>query len=382
MVGKRVLVRAVFVATVLMAASVSALAGDPGIPIPFESPAAQISDQQRGFMLIYNIYTSSPASPTTQNTRFSITNTFDSFGVAVHLFFVDGVTCSISDRYICLSQNQTSTFLASDQDPGTTGYLVAVATGETGFPIPFDFLIGDAFVKFQNGFFGNLAAEAVPANLVVGAFSDAEGTLGALAIAGFPRVLAVDNINSRADGNETLLIVNGTGGNFTTSTTQVGNLFGILYDDAEQSHSWARSGGCQLFIQLNNDFPRTTPRFDVVIPAGQTGWMKFWSTSTNDNRIVGGNASDGRTLLGAVFQRNPQAGSASGAFQGARNLHKLRVLSENTGPVGPAGLTGSSGTGSFRAGVSSISQQLFPPVTVYIFPVFPANCGFVGQRDQ
>jgi hypothetical protein len=318
-------VRAVFVTTLLMAASLSALAGDPGTPIPFQSQAPQISDQQRGFMLIYNIYTSSPASPATQNTRFSITNTFDSFGIAVHLFFVDGVTCSISDRYICLSQNQTSTFLASDQDPGTTGYLVALATDESGFPVPFDFLIGDAFVKFQNGFFGNLAAEAIPSSLVFGVDTDDQDTLAFLVIAGFPRVLAVDNINSRADGNETLLVVNGTGGLFTTATFQIGNLFGILYDDAEQSHSWARSGGCQLIVQLSNDFPRTTPRFDVVIPAGQTGWMKFWSTSTTNN-IPYGTSADGRTLLGAVFQRNSQAGSASGAFQGARNLHKLEFF--------------------------------------------------------
>ena len=372
---KRLFTRGVLTLTFILSSAAATLAADPGIPFPAPFGTSQISDQIRGFMLIYNFYASSPASPATTNTRFTITNTHDQLGIAVHLFFIDGVTCSISDRYICLSQNQTSTFLASEQDPGTQGYLVAVATREDGSPIPFDFLIGDAYVKLQTGHFGNLAAEAIPSWNVAYPLLSNDGTLFLLGIGGLPRVLAVDNIGSRLDGNDTLLVVNGVGGNYTIAPFAIGSLFGILYDDAEQPHSWNRTGSCQLVLPLNNDFPRTSPRFDVVIPAGQTGWMKFWSTSTTNNTPYGTSA-DGRALLGAVFQRNSQSGTASGAFQGARNLHKLNLVSVYNFEL-QNGQTATSGFN--RAFTAAAAQQQTIQLTTFVIPVFPANCGFVFE---
>jgi hypothetical protein len=356
------------------------LAADPGLPIPFFSTTPQISDQGRGFMLIYNIYTSSAATPTSQNTRFTMTNTHDVRGISVHLFFVDGATCSISDRYVCLSQNQTLSFLASEQDPGTTGYLVAVSTDGEGFPQPYDYLVGDAYVKFSTGYFGNLGAEAVPSHNALGTGVDPGQTLFLIALTNMPRVLAVDSIGSRADGNDTLVVINGAGGNFTVAPLTIGNLFGILYDDAEQAHSWNGAGLCQIVVQLSDSNPRTTPRFDRVIPAGQTGWMKFWSTTTSDNRPFFGTATDPRALLGAVFQKNSQVGTASGAFQGARNLHKLTLVSISpfTNGIGGQGVQGEEQGGTSRFGNSIASpEQQGIPITPYIFPIFPPNCGFV-----
>lgn len=365
--------RAVFAVGVVISAVTGALAADPGAAIPFTSATPQLSDQGRGFMLIYNIYTSSPATAATQNTRFTMTNTSDVSGTAVHLFFVDGATCSISDRYVCLSENQTISFLASEQDPGTTGYLLAVATYEDGFPRPFDYLIGDAYVKFQSGYFGNLGAEAQVAHNASPLISG-DGALALLVLTNMPRVLAVDNIGSRADGNDTLLVVNGVGGNFTTAPVTVGGLFGILYDDAEQPHSWSSSGGCQLVVPLTDNFPKTTPRFDRVIPAGQSGWMKFWSTSTINNSPWGSTA-DPRALLGAVFQKNSQVGSASGAFQEARNLHKLTLVSIAREENG----IGQGLTSGFRNAVAAPDQ--ITPVTTFIFPIFPASCGYGNEMD-
>ncbi len=367
------LTRALSILGLLVVITSTAAAGDPGIPIPdFFDARNRVSDQARGFMLIYNIYTSSTANPGAQNTRFNITNTNDQDPIAVHLYFVEGVSCSISDRYVCLTANQTMSFLASEQDPLVTGYLVAVASGFNGFPIPFDFLVGDEFVKFDSGFFGNLGAEAIPASSAVTVAESGDGSLALLAIAGLPRVLAVDSIGSRGDGNETLLVVNGVGGVFSTSAFTIGALFGILYNDQEEPHSWTRAAGCQLLVQLNDSFPRTTPRFDVVIPSGQTGWMKFWSTTTINNTPFG-TATDGRALLGAVFQRNPNSASAAGAFQEARNLHKLNLVS-NVPEIDFDQIA--RGTNQFRTR-SNVSQVLPQQVTVFIFPVFPSACGFI-----
>jgi hypothetical protein len=86
----------------------------PGTLFP---ATAELSDQKPGSVLVYNLYSSSIAAPNQQNTRISITNTNPGLSIAVHLFFVDGATCSIADSLVCLTPNQTASFLASDIDP-------------------------------------------------------------------------------------------------------------------------------------------------------------------------------------------------------------------------------------------------------------------------
>src|SRR5204863_3910432 len=125
---------------VTASASLVATCQAPG-PGPFYPASSEVTDQKPGSVLVYPIYTSSVGA-NSQNSRISITNTHPNLRAWVHLFFVSD-TCSVSDAFICLTPNQTSTFLASDLDPGTTGYLVAVATdGVTGCPIDFNYLIG------------------------------------------------------------------------------------------------------------------------------------------------------------------------------------------------------------------------------------------------
>ena len=121
----------------LVVMSSFALAADPGLPYPATSEA---SDQKAGSVLFYNVYTSGATSGNTQNTRINITNTNSAVGgnAFVHLYFV-AEGCSIADSYICLTPNQTASFLASDVDPGITGYIVAVAVdGVFGCPIGFN----------------------------------------------------------------------------------------------------------------------------------------------------------------------------------------------------------------------------------------------------
>ena len=123
----------------LLVMSAAAFAADPGLPVPATS---EVSDQKAGSLLFYNAYTSSATNAATANTRINITNTNANTSIAVHLFFVDGTTCSVADSFICLTQNQTASFLTSDVDPGINGYIVAVATFGDGAPAEFNFLIG------------------------------------------------------------------------------------------------------------------------------------------------------------------------------------------------------------------------------------------------
>lgn len=299
-------------------ASLVATCQSPG-PGPFYPARSEVTDQKAGSVLVYPIYTSAVAS-TTQDSRISITNTHPNLNAFAHLFFVSD-SCSVSDAYLCLTPNQTSTFLASDLDPGTTGYLVAVATnGVNGCPINFNYLIGDEYVKFQTGHAANLAAESISA--IAGspfwATCNSNSVSAVLAFDGIsynrlPYVVAVDNIGSRADGNDTVVVLDRIGGDLRTGPTGLGSVFGVFYNDAEASLSFTlNSSSCQYRFTVNNTTPRITPRFDQFVPAGRSGWIKLYQR-------------DGNAVLGSVINFNPNSAASAGAFNHGHNLHHLTL---------------------------------------------------------
>ncbi|MDX2041335.1 MAG: lamin tail domain-containing protein [Acidobacteriota bacterium] len=303
----------------------------PGLAIP---AASESSDQKAGSVLVFPIYSSIGTSQTRENTRFNLTNIEPTRRIAVHLFFVQDDSASVADAYVCLTPNQTTSFLAADLDPDVAGYLIAIAVDErTGCPINFNFLIGDEFVKLNSGHAANLAAIAFSALTGAAPACDnvsvtAEVRFDGVSYNAAPRVLAVDSIASAVDGNSTLLVVDRIGGNLGTGVSTVGQLFGILYDDAEHAYSFERSTTRRQFraILSSNDFPRTVPRFTTVIPAGRTGWMKFWR-------------DDDGGIVGAAINFNPNTLASSSAFNQGHNLHHLTLTTNSIFivPVFPPG---------------------------------------------
>ncbi len=291
----------------------NAFAADPGIPFPVDGA---VNDQKAGSILIYNVYISSPTSPASENTRISITNVSDSRAASVHLFFIDGATCSPADSIVCLTPRQTSVFRASDFDPGTMGYIVAVAIDGNGCPAIHNALIGDEYVKFASGHAANLQAESVAAKSVpVCNDTDTTATLNFNGVQydQLPQTLALDNIASRVDNNDTLLILNRVSGNLGIGADALGAVTGLLYNDQENAYSFSFSSSqCQVKFSINNTTPRTAPRFTTVVPSGRSGWMKFFNYS-------------GAPLLGAVINLNPGAGASPTAFNYGHNLHKLKL---------------------------------------------------------
>jgi len=286
----------------------------PGIPLA-DHPSLTGSDQRPGSILIFPFYISDPAGAATNNTRISITNTDPVRPAYLHMFFVDGSQCSVADNFICLTPNQTASFLISDVDPGVAGYLIAVAVDSEGCPTKFNHLIGDEYVKLSSGHAGNLGAEAIAA--FYSPKCSTEESTTTIHFDGYEygllgRVLAADNIPSPADGNSTLLVINRIGGDMTTEADTIGALFGILYDDAENAFSFTVAiSSCQLRAPLSQNTPRTTPRFPDIVPAGHTGWMKFWINTTSDEAA----------LVGATINANSNAGG----YRGGHNLHKLTL---------------------------------------------------------
>ncbi len=279
----------------------------------------QSNDQLPGSVLIYNLYTSNAVTPNTHNTQISVTNVEPLRSISIHMFFVDGSSCNVADRFTCLTPNQTATFYATDMDPGVTGYIFLVATDlQTGCPFNFNFLIGEALIKFADGHAANLAAEGVAALAGGLPACDSLSLTATLTFDGFSyarlgAVLAASSIPSAAEGNRSLLVINRLGGNLQTGPGTVGNLFGLLYDDGEAPHSFGiASNSCQFRAILSNALPRTSPQFEVVIPAGHVGWLKLWREPEG-------------ALSGALINQKSFVDISGAAFDQGHNLHKLRL---------------------------------------------------------
>lgn len=279
-------------------------------------PTSAVSVQKPGSILIYNLYTSSSFDPDSANTRINITNTTDYGNVTVHLFFIDGNTCQVSDSYLCLTTNQTTSFLVSDMDPGVTGYLVAIAVdGLTGCPINFNYLVGDEYIQLQSGHAANLGAESFAAIAETPCECDGNMPTVEIALDGenynlAPRTLAASNIISPVDNNSTLMVVNRVGGNLSLGLGSIGLLSGVLFDDLEKAFSFSVSAGCQFREFFSNSFPRTAPRINQIISSGHSGWMRFF-------------AHDDVGIIGATITYNPSSQSIASAFNGGSSLHKL-----------------------------------------------------------
>jgi len=313
----RSLIHGLLAVCALLVISTAAFAADPGLVYP---AASEVSDQKAGSVLFYNTYTSSASAPAQENTRINITNTSTTGAAFVHLYFVEGTSCGVADTFVCFTQNQTASFTTADADPGTRGYIVAIAVdGFTGCPTNFNFLIGDEYVRYASGHTANLGAEAIAAlytDTLPGC--DANSVAATLSFDGvaynrIPRVIADDSIPSRLDGNDTKLIVNRVGGNLVTGAATLGTLFAVIYDDAENTFSTSFTGQCHLELSLGaNNLPRVIGGWNALIPAGHTGWMKFWSTAD-----IG--------ILGSAINFN----AGTGGFNGGHNLHKLTLSATN-----------------------------------------------------
>ena len=311
----------ILVAAFILCAGAWTTFAQVGTPLP---PAYGMSDQKPGSVLFFPVYSSHVVWPQQENTRINITNTHTTQTAAVHLFFVDSTTCQSADTFVCLTANQTFSFVASDYDPGVTGYLLAVAVDmTTGLPLQFNYLTGDYYLKFLSGHTATLGAEAFSALVDKPAPLNLDGSTATIKFddvnynAG-PRMLMLNSIPSRLDGNDTMLILTRLGGNLAGGEgDSIGGLMGLTYDDAEKGYSFTLSGGkCQYRGSLSDSNPRMVPRFTTIIKTGRTGWMKIWPT---------GNFP----IVGVMINQNPSSSNSVRSFSGGHNLHMLSTT--NTG---------------------------------------------------
>lgn len=295
---------------------------EPGVPgrTVDDSRRPQANDQKPGSLLVYNLYTSKATDTGKSDTDISLTNTNTSAAAFVHIIFV-AEGGSVADAFICLTSNQTFSFLASDVDPEITGYIVAFATDRNGCPLSFNYLIGSEYFKLESGHAANLPAisfAALYSGTLPGCSKDTPMVtvpLDGVRYDAAPQMLAVDKIPSPNDGNSTMLIINSLAGNLAIGVLPIKGLSGTLFDDVENGFAFTRGQiKPQFRLLLDGNFPSTTPTFTQIIKSGTTGWM----------RLV---AADDRAICGAVVNFHPNAATQKRAFSGGHNLAHLRYTS-------------------------------------------------------
>lgn len=263
-----------------------------------------VSDQKPGSILFFNKYTSNPSSPATTDTQINITNTNPNLGISLHLFFIDGVTCSIADGFIDLTQNQTASFLASDFDPGVEGYIVAVAVG--GSPTQFNFLVGDEYIR-ENNFLARLPAVTISRVAAGDVPFDANGNamliFDGVEYDRLPASVAVSSINSPVT-DATVLAVYSPTSNLVSGGSNSVTIFTLVYDDLEHTFSTSFRVSCFSEFSLAN-LRVVGGSMANIVPLGHTGWMRL--TAAN------------RPLLGSALNRGP-------IFNGGVNFRHLTLL--------------------------------------------------------
>lgn len=324
--------------------------GNPGqsIPgLPGQNNGLGVSENKLGSVLFFNYYTSDAASSSV-NTRINITNANPVKDIVVHVFFVDSVTCNIADAFICLTHNQTTTFLASDLDPSVTGYIIVVAVDSVGRPAGFNYLAGDEFVvtsTLHRFSLGAMAAARLDSDKG-GDYASPVNSDGVTSTMFFnsqqydllPYTMSLDSFPSQVSGigaplADTRLYVYSPLPNLVTGGAPFsGTLFFIVHDDQENNFSAQLPLGCYLASDKQRvSSIRTSPNINTIVPSGRTGWATFYAFG--NRRIVCNTAGDtialtNVPLMGATATK---IGSAVTGFTGGHNLrHATMFYGQNT----------------------------------------------------
>jgi hypothetical protein len=254
-----------------------------------------------GSVLFFNRYISDPAGGVLGDTQINITNLNPDESVSVQLFFVAGNTGLIADFGLMLAPNQTVKFLTSEFDPGTNGYIVAVATD--GFrATQFNSLIGSAQIRENDGRVIVLPAYSVAKRSPGPIEPKADGTYSLLfdgeEYERLPNSVAVyGNVSDVADSNN--LVVYSPTNNLIFGSSGVTNIYATIDNSARNlsNNFTVRGYRMDSFRSLFNRLGATSRQ----LPVGGYTFIRMSSSSP---------------LLGAIITKGP-------SFSGGFNLQPL-----------------------------------------------------------
>jgi hypothetical protein len=271
--------------------------------------SAIIGDQKPGSVLFYNRYSSSPTNTLREDTALSLTNTHPTDTANIRLFFVSGATCQTEESTLCLRPRQSVSLLASDIDPGSRGYVIAIACDAAGQPTQFNWLVGNAVVKQPNtggSYSATLSALAV-AKRTGGAVSatggNAEMFFDDAMYDRLPGQLMIDNVPSQGGLNASAItfyrpladLASGS----SNATVQVSGWSDAQGDVVNSSGNVSTA----CYGEVNVSALRLSPiQISQLIPAGTNAWFAL-------------STADLQPLLGAQFNAGPfSSGSTARAL--------------------------------------------------------------------
>lgn len=246
------------------------------------------SEQKTGSVLHFPYYASNDTA--TVDTQMSISNT-GTAGVTVHLYFMEGRSCTQQDVPYYLTPNATLTLTAASDVPLETGYLIVVAVRGDGCLMPNAGLTGSAFVKAPAGQFGTGSGE-VRGNYAATAFNAYTSVcptnnelvlnFNGTALDMMPTGFAVA-IQSPATAQGQTIVMAGMNGSVITGSIigAAQTSTGAAYNEDEvfRSYSSFIRGGCQATGTLSNLIPRISGfgalGLSGLIQPGTVGLLKF-----------------------------------------------------------------------------------------------------------
>ncbi|MGH9770063.1 MAG: PKD domain-containing protein [Blastocatellia bacterium] len=259
----------------------------PGVAqVGSNAPKSAISNTKAGSVLFFHKYTSDSANPSGVNTLFTLTNTNPRDSVVVRLFYVRD--CTVASQFINLSANQARTFLASVEDPGKTGYIVAVAVNSQGVPTQFNWLAGSASLRDAQGHEANYNAVGVakraggPALPVVGSiaemkFNDADYDR-------LPQSVALNNIENQdatiSPSARTDVTVYSPLADLSGAPAQATKITAIAYNQNGNPFPAVVETPCGLNTQASAIW--TNPPLNSFITANRPGWGSFAATTVDN----------------------------------------------------------------------------------------------------
>lgn len=262
------------------------------------------SDQKTGSVLVFPYYNANGDG--SADTLMSISN-HGSASLNVHLYFMEGSTCTQADTAVFLTPNATVKISAFTDSPWEVGYLIAVALDQNGCLMPNAGLAGSAFVKAPAGYFGpdsgetrgNYGATAFNAYQTVCPMGgEIRLNFNGIMLDAMPTGHAVSVQSPNAAPGQTIAIA-GMNGSITFGSVTGGVQTGIgqafSSNEVFRSYSPFIFGGCQGIAQLTNSAPAIsgfgTLRLSGLIPPGDIGTLKFNTAGGVGVIITPGNAS-------------------------------------------------------------------------------------------
>ncbi|NBO65637.1 MAG: HYR domain-containing protein, partial [Acidobacteria bacterium] len=269
----------------------------PGIPqTGSAAPQSALSNLKAGSVLFFPSYLSSSTDPSQINTIITLTNTNPRDGITVRLAWIHD--CQVDNTFVSLAGNQTQTLLASLENPGKSGYLMALAINPNGIPTQFNWLIGSASLRNGQGYTATYSAIGI-AKRSGGAVQSTDMTVVPMVFNDvqydrLPEQVALDHLQNQDPAKSTV-----AGDTVKTSATLISplssliggvaepiSLTAVLYDKSGRPYPQTTNGSCS--ISRTADELWADPPLSGIISPDRPGWARFAAeTGTRALPLIG-----------------------------------------------------------------------------------------------